>query len=113
VRLLIHFTVVKALNLVYYLYKSLTKIAQKVQHRQSDYERSLFHHSLIKIIILHQLTENNITWETFIQTNALLSSISQIASLSTSSAPPKHVKGSSSKIPIVDKIPRPEVNHTY
>ena len=66
VRLLMHFTGVKPLNLFYYLYKILAKMAEKVQHRESDHQAILFHHALIKFIFLHQLVDNNITWETFI-----------------------------------------------
>jgi hypothetical protein len=92
VRLLIHFTGLKPLNLSYYLYKSLDKMVEKVQHRISDHQASLFHHALIKIIVLHKLAQMNITWETFIHSNVFLSSASQPTSQSTPSTPSKHTQ---------------------
>jgi len=53
VRLLTHFTNVKPLNLPYYLYRNLGKMAKKVQNKMNDHEASLYHHALIKIIVLH------------------------------------------------------------
>jgi len=48
-----HVTGVKTLNLSYYLYKILAKMEEKVQHRQSDHQTNVFHHALIKIIVLN------------------------------------------------------------
>jgi len=40
---------------------------ERVQLKGKVNYPSLFHHSLIKVIILHQLKEKNITWDTFIE----------------------------------------------
>lgn len=47
IRLLIHFTSTKPLNLPYYLFTSLKKIVDNVQEKGSQIEPSLFHFSLI------------------------------------------------------------------
>ena len=53
-----HFTRVKLLNLPYYLYESIDKIALVVNKRSYAHQmQSLFHHSLVKMIFLHQLEQ--------------------------------------------------------
>ena len=67
VRLLMHFTRVKMLNLPYYLYRSIEKMPFIVRRRNpSQQMQSLFHHSLIKMVVLHQLEQQGIPWEVFI-----------------------------------------------
>ena len=64
IRFLMHFTRVKMLHLPYYLYRSIDKMSYIVQKR--DYPpqmQSLFHHSLIKMVVLHQLQQKGIPWE--------------------------------------------------
>ena len=63
IRLLMNFTAVKSLNMCNYLFKSVSKMAEKIHEKGRDHEDSIFHHSLIKIIILHELQEKQITWE--------------------------------------------------
>ena len=60
IRLLMHFTAAKPLN----LYRSLTKMSKRVQLKGKVHYPNLFHHSLIKVIVLHQLKDKNMTWET-------------------------------------------------
>lgn len=67
IRLLMHFIVAKSLNLSSYLYKSLTKMSERVQLKGKVHYPSLFHHSLIKVIVLHQFKEKNMTWDAFIE----------------------------------------------
>ena len=56
VRLLMHFTRVKMLKFPYYLYRSIEKMSSVVRRRNpSQQMKSLFHHSLIKIVVLRQL----------------------------------------------------------
>ena len=56
VRLLMHFTGAKVLNLPYYLYRSIEKMSSIVRRRNHPHQmHSLFHHSLIKMVVLHQL----------------------------------------------------------
>ena len=67
VRLLMHFTRVKMLHLPYYLYRSIEKMSYVVQRRSYTQKmHSLFHHSLIKMVVLHQLEKNDIPWYVFI-----------------------------------------------
>ena len=67
IRLLMHFIRVKMLNIPYYLFHSIDKMTYIVQKRDYEHKmKSLFHHSLIKIIVLYHLKELNIAWSTFI-----------------------------------------------
>ena len=67
VRLLMHFTRNRQLNLPYFLFKSIEKMASTVQKKAPPLQiPSLFHHSLIKIIILHQLEKKEVPWDVFI-----------------------------------------------
>ena len=62
IRLLMHFTRVKLLNLPYYLYRSIEKMASVVKKRSYAHQmQSLFHHSLDKMIVLHQLEQQGIS----------------------------------------------------
>ena len=54
IRLLMHFTRVRMLHFPYYLFRSINKMTYIVQKR--DYNKqmqSLFHHSLIKMVVMH------------------------------------------------------------
>ena len=67
IRLLMHFTRDKLLHLPYYLCKSIDKMSSIVQNRPpSQQMSSLFHHSHINMILLHQLEQQGIPWEVFI-----------------------------------------------
>jgi hypothetical protein len=55
IRLLMHFTGKKALNLPFYLYRSLGKMSDKVQERSKRVEHSIFHSGLIKLLVLEEL----------------------------------------------------------
>ena len=67
IRLLMHFTKTKLLHFPYYLCKSIEKISSIMQKRPpSQQMSSLFHHSLIKVIVSHQLEQQGIPWEVFI-----------------------------------------------
>ena len=68
IRVLMHFTTLKPLNMCNYLCRSLIKMSEKVQVKGKEHHPSLFHHSLIKIVVLHQLAERNMTWDSFIET---------------------------------------------
>jgi hypothetical protein len=65
IRLFMHFTGRKPLNLPYYLYRSLGKMDDRVQVRKDQVEPILFHFSLIKILVLEELGKRNQDWETF------------------------------------------------
>jgi hypothetical protein len=62
-KLMNHFTGRCSLNLPFYLHKSLTKMAHQVQAKPSKVQGRLFHHSLIKLIVLEQLQRRDKSWE--------------------------------------------------
>ena len=67
IRLLMHFTRVRMLNLPYFLFRNIEKMAHFVQKKPYPQQMSsLYHYSLIKMILLHHLSLLNISWETFI-----------------------------------------------
>jgi len=43
-------------------------MSERIQMKNKENYPSLFHHSLIKTIVLHQLAEKNMTLESFLQT---------------------------------------------
>ena len=65
-KLLLHFTGKISIDLPFYLFRSLSKMCDKVQLRKEACETSLFHHSLIKLIVLHELQRVGRDWPTFI-----------------------------------------------
>jgi hypothetical protein len=55
------------LNMPYYLLRSLYKMGKRYRKQRSD--SSLFHHGLIKILLVHQLELQNDNWDSFITRN--------------------------------------------
>ena len=105
IQLLMHFTRVKMLNIPYYLFQSIDKMAFIVQKREYEHQMSsLFHHSLIKIIVLHHLDDLKIAWEIFISNEIFTvppienDQYAPSSSHPSTSIPPSHpiVHGSSS-----------------
>lgn len=90
-------------------------MAYKVQHRNSEIQQnSLFHHSLIKIIVLRHLTQLNIDWETLIGEEVFLPSSNQPPRPTSSSTPPIPTKiGSSSSSAMKKKKGEDKVAKTY
>jgi hypothetical protein len=84
IRLLMHFTGKKALNLPYYLCRILGKMVDKVQAKSKQVEPSLFHFSLIKLLVLEELKKTNREWSYFLSTSGFC--------VETTSSPPS--KGS-------------------
>lgn len=67
IRLLMHFTRVRMLKIPYFLFRNIEKMAYIVQKNPYPQQmNSLYHHSLIKMVVLHHLNLVNISWETFI-----------------------------------------------
>ena len=65
--LLMHFTRVRMLQIPYYLFRSIDEMAYIVKKRDCNQQmQSLFHHSLIKMVVMHQLQHKNIPWDAFI-----------------------------------------------
>lgn len=65
-KLLLHFTGKTSIDLPFYLFRSLSKICDKVHLRKEAYETSLLNHGLIKLIVLHELQRVGRDWDTFI-----------------------------------------------
>ena len=65
-RLLLHFVGKKNLDLPFYLYRSLAKISDKVQVKSEVNETSLFHHGLIKLLVLEELKILGRDWSSFL-----------------------------------------------
>jgi hypothetical protein len=66
-----HFTGKKPLNLPYYLFRSLGKMVDRVQVRRDQGEPSLFHFSLIKLLVLEELRKRNQDWEVFVASSQI------------------------------------------
>jgi hypothetical protein len=66
IRLLMHFTGKNPLNLPFYLYKSLGKMADMVQARVDQLKSSLFHFSLVKLLVVEELKKSNRDWDSFL-----------------------------------------------
>ena len=64
-KLLLHFTGKISLDLPFYLFRSLGKMCDKVQLKKEACETSLFHHGLVKLIVLHELQRVDRDWSTF------------------------------------------------
>jgi hypothetical protein len=80
--ILMHFTGKKALNLPYYLFRSLGKMVYKVQAKSKQVEPSLFYSSLIKLLVLEELKKKHREWSYFLSTSGF-------SAETTSSPPPK------------------------
>ena len=65
-KLLLNFTRKISLDLPFYLFHSLGKMSNKVQLKKEACETSLFHHGLIKFIVLHELQKIGREWSTFL-----------------------------------------------
>lgn len=105
IRLLMHFTSRKPLNLSNYLCKRQIKMAEKVQNKGVSHSTSLCHHALIKIIFSHQLSQANMSWEALLQSISLPSAASKPSRKSNPSASSKPPEvGSLSRS--VEKSPR-------
>jgi hypothetical protein len=59
----------KRVNMPFYLLKSLTKMAMVVRKNPPNKDIFLYHHALVKILVLHKLEELNQTWHQFLLRN--------------------------------------------
>jgi hypothetical protein len=60
-----HFIGEIPLNLPFYLYRSLGKMAHRVQARADQLKSSLFHLSLVKLLLVEELGNLNRDWDSF------------------------------------------------
>jgi hypothetical protein len=65
IKILMHLTGRKPLNLPYYLFISLGKMDDKVTEMKDQVEPNLFHFSLIKLLVLKELRKKNQYWDIF------------------------------------------------
>ena len=67
VRLLMHFTRVRMMNLPYFISRNIEKMTTLVQRKPPHQQyNNIYHFSLIKIVVLHQLSLLNVSWDAFI-----------------------------------------------
>jgi hypothetical protein len=71
IRILMHFTGNNPLNIPFYLFRSLGKMVDKVQLRKEQGDASLFHFSLIKLLVLEELRKINQDWESFLNSSGI------------------------------------------
>jgi hypothetical protein len=62
-KLMNHFTGKCPLNLPHYLHRSLTKMSHQVQAKPDNVHSRIFHHGMIKLIILEELRRRDKTWD--------------------------------------------------
>jgi hypothetical protein len=65
-RLLAHFLFNKPLNFPFYFLKRLEKMSSQVRKNVTNPHNSLFHHCLIKLLILTELEKQGQSWDAFI-----------------------------------------------
>jgi len=61
-----HFTARKSSNFPYYLFKNLGKMIETIQPKGDKHIPSLSHFSLIKLLVLHELGNRKMSWESFL-----------------------------------------------
>jgi hypothetical protein len=65
-RLLVHFQFNKPLNFPFYFLNSLDKMSSQARKNVTNPHNNLFHHSLIKLLVLSELEKQGHTWDEFI-----------------------------------------------
>jgi hypothetical protein len=59
----------KNLNLPFFLLKTLVKIVGSVKNNPPNKDKFLYHHALVKFIVLYEIRKLNQTWEEFLERN--------------------------------------------
>jgi hypothetical protein len=72
IRLLMHFIGFQ-LNMPFYLLRSLYKMSKRYKRQSLD--SSIFHHGLIKILLIHHLTTVGDCWDGFLTRNGFATTI--------------------------------------
>jgi hypothetical protein len=65
-QLLVHFQFNKPLNFPFYFLKGLEKMSSQVRKNITNPHNNLFHHGLIKLIVLAELEKQGKMWDEFI-----------------------------------------------
>lgn len=63
---MLHFTGKALIDIPFYLFRSLTKMCDKIQLKKDGCETSIFHHGLIKLLVLDSLDKIGRDWDSFI-----------------------------------------------
>jgi len=87
-------------------------MSEKIQLKDKEHSPRLFHHSLIKTIVLHQLAERGMDWEDFLEAT-LKWHEENAASQSPSASKQQTEMGSSSKTAEKTHLSKPEVTKVY
>ena len=67
IRLLMHFTRVRMMNIPFFMCRNIEKMVPVVQRKNpTQQHKSIYHYALIEIIVMHQLAQQGIAWEDFI-----------------------------------------------
>ena len=67
IRLLMHFTQVRMMNIPVFFYQNIERMVSMMQRKSPAQQyRSLYHYGLIQLVVLHQLAQQGISWEEFI-----------------------------------------------
>jgi hypothetical protein len=61
-----HFTRKISLSLPFYLYRSMGKMADRVQARVDQIKSSMFHFSLVNLLVVEELIKLNRDWDSFL-----------------------------------------------
>jgi hypothetical protein len=64
--LLLHFTRKDLINLPFYLFRSIGKMADRVQAKSRAVDTTIFHLGMIKMLVMEELKKKNIDWDKFI-----------------------------------------------
>jgi hypothetical protein len=70
--LLLHFEAGSELNFPFYLCQSLGRMAKCVHANPKNVNRSLYHHGLIKILIVEELNKRGDNWDAFYPWNGFV-----------------------------------------
>ena len=65
-RLLLHFTSKKELDIPFYLFLSIQKMIKKAQEHPQQLEKHIFRYGLIKLLIVEELKKKSRDWNTFL-----------------------------------------------
>jgi hypothetical protein len=66
IMLLLHFIGKEAINLPFYLFRRIGKMANIVQAKSKQVDTSVFNSGIIKMFVMEELRKTNIDWETFL-----------------------------------------------
>jgi hypothetical protein len=63
IRLLLHFIGKDLMNILFYLFRSMGKMADRVQAKSKAVDTSVFHYGLIRMLVMEELKKINLSWE--------------------------------------------------